>query len=105
MSDTLTNRPRLRLPSSARAGEVIEIRTLIDHPMLTGVLQDERDMLVRFVAEANGEPFFEADLDNGTSANPALTFHARVEETTEFRFVWYHEDGRSVAATERVRVG
>ena len=31
----LPSQPRIRIPRSARAGEVIEIRTLIEHPALT----------------------------------------------------------------------
>ncbi len=111
MSSSLNARPRLRVPSSARAGEVIEIRTLIEHPMQTGLNEDARgqrqprDMLARFVATANGADVFTVDFGNGTSANPALTFYARVDETTEFSFVWHHEDGRSVTATAEVTVG
>jgi sulfur-oxidizing protein SoxZ len=33
----LPSQPRIRIPRSARAGEVIEIRTLIEHPMETGL--------------------------------------------------------------------
>jgi len=44
--------PRIRAPRSARAGEVVEIRTLMEHPMETGLRQEggrsvPRDMLTR----------------------------------------------------------
>ena len=32
--------PRIRIPRSARPGEVIEVRTLIEHPMETGLRTD-----------------------------------------------------------------
>lgn len=105
MSAALSNRPRLKLPSSAKAGEIIEIRTLLDHPMETGLRRTPdgqpiaRDMLTRFQADANGANFFQVDFRNATSANPYLVFCARVTVPTEFRFTWTHEDGRSVSAT------
>lgn len=106
----LTGKPRLKLPTTAKAGEVIEIRTLLDHPMETGYRRDAagqiapRDILARFIARANGATVFAADFRNATSANPYLVFFARIAGPTEFEFVWTHEDGRSLRATARVAV-
>jgi sulfur-oxidizing protein SoxZ len=111
MTGTLDGAPRVRIPASAEAGEVIEIRTLLEHPMRTGLHTDEdgapiqRDILARFVAEADGEPFFTVAFGNSASANPGLVFQARVDATTAFTFTWLHEDGRSVSARARVVVG
>jgi len=97
--------PRLRLPRSARPGEVIEVRTLLDHPMISGVGGTApRDMLARFEAKMNDEPVLEVDFDNGSAANPTFAFHVRVERTSLFRFVWTHEDGRQFAAEQTVTV-
>jgi sulfur-oxidizing protein SoxZ len=106
----MSARPRLRLPSTARVGEVVEIRALIEHPMETGLRRDgagqafARDILARFVARANGETVFAADFRNGTSANPYLVFFVRVERTTEFEFLWTHETGGIFRATGRIDV-
>jgi sulfur-oxidizing protein SoxZ len=98
--------PRIRLPRSASRGEVIEIRTLIDHPMVTALSSPgPRDMLERFEARMNGETVFTFEFDNGTSANPYIVFFVRVEETSAFEFVWTHEDGTTFAADGEVRVG
>lgn len=105
------SRPRIRVPSTARAGETVEIRTLLDHPMETGLRQDgrgrtlPRDMMRRFEARADGELVFAADLANGTAANPALTFHLRVERTTRLEFAWIPEAGQPIRAEATVRVG
>ncbi|MCZ8314303.1 thiosulfate oxidation carrier complex protein SoxZ [Phreatobacter sp.] len=101
--------PRIRMPASAKAGEPIEIRTLIDHPMETGLRQQggqtvPRKMIVRFEALADGELLFAADFRNGTSANPYLAFIARFEKTTALTFVWREEDGREYRATQRISV-
>ncbi len=106
----MSARPRLRLPGTARVGEVVEIRALIEHPMETGLRRDgagqaiARDILARFVARANGETVFAADFRNGTSANPYLVFFVRVERTTEFEFLWTHETGGIFRATGRIDV-
>ena len=98
--------PRVRLPRSASPGEAIEVRTLIDHPMTTGIgSPNPRDMLARFEARANGEVVFAYDFDNGAAANPTFTFHVRLDETTDFVFVWIHEDGRVFETDGRVSVG
>jgi sulfur-oxidizing protein SoxZ len=97
--------PRVRLPRSASKGEIVEIRTLIDHPMITGISSPgPRDMLDRFVARMNGEVIFSFDFDNGTSANPYVVFFARLEETSAFEFVWTHENGTEFTSTGEIRV-
>ena len=102
--------PRIRLPASARAGETVEIRTLLDHPMETGLRQGDggrpipRDMLRRFEARANGEVVFAADFANGTAANPTLSFFLRVERTTALTFVWEREAGLPIRAEGTIRV-
>ena len=110
MTVPLTSRPRLKLPTTAAVGEVIEIRTLLEHPMETGLrktpdgLPIVRDILASFRAEANGAPVLHVDFRNATSANPYLVFHARISGPTDFRFVWTHENGRSIDAVARVEV-
>ena len=100
----------MRVPATASAGEVIEIRTLIDHPMETGLRKGAdgnlipRDMLAGFAAMANGAEVFSAVFRNATSAHPYLVFHARIDGPTTFTFVWTHEDGRTVQATTTVAV-
>jgi sulfur-oxidizing protein SoxZ len=103
--------PRIRVPRSARPGEVIEIRTLIEHPMDTGLRTDAagqavpRGMLSRLVVRMNGEQVFAADLRNGTSANPYHVFFARIERSSDFEFVWTDEAGRTARAAARVSAG
>ncbi len=53
------NPPRIRAPRQARAGEVVEIRTLIEHPMETGLRMEggrvvPRNMLASMVVRVNG---------------------------------------------------
>ncbi|MFN3613824.1 MAG: thiosulfate oxidation carrier complex protein SoxZ [Rubrimonas sp.] len=97
--------PRIRLPRSAAPGDVVEVRTLIDHPMVTGLSSPApRDMLARFEAAANGQTVFAFDFGNGSAANPTFTFHVRLEGPTDFVFTWTHEDGRTFVAEGSVAV-
>ena len=105
MSDLHEPTPRIRLPRSARAGDEIEIRTLIDHPMVTAVATPgPRDMLARFEARMNGEPVIAYDFANGAAANPTFTFYVRAAAPGDFTFTWTHEDGRVFTAEGSVRV-
>jgi sulfur-oxidizing protein SoxZ len=101
--------PRIRIPRSVRAGEVFEIRTLIEHPMETGLRQDggravPRDLLNRVVVRVNGEVALQAELRNGTAANPYHVFFLRLDRTSELDFTWTAERGRTTRATARVTV-
>jgi sulfur-oxidizing protein SoxZ len=110
MSGTMTlAQPRIRIPRQARAGEVIEIRTLMEHPMESGIRGRNltavpRDALVRLLVRMNGETVFAADLGNGTAANPYHVFFVRMQRTSEFEFLWTDERGRSARANARVAV-
>ena len=54
-------KPRVKVPSSASAGETITIKTLISHQMESGQRKDSdgntipRSIINRFTAEFNGE--------------------------------------------------
>ncbi|MCS6890414.1 MAG: thiosulfate oxidation carrier complex protein SoxZ [Rhodovarius sp.] len=102
--------PRLRLPRQVRPGEAFEVRTLIQHPMETGLRQEggriiPRDMLRRLIVLVNGEVALEAALHNGTAANPFHVFHLRLERSSDLTFIWEDEQGRRASLTQRVLVG
>jgi sulfur-oxidizing protein SoxZ len=107
---TALSTPRIRIPRSARAGEVIEIRTLMEHPMETGLRQDggrtvPRDMLTRLQVRMNGETVLAAEFRNGTAANPYHVFFVRIDRTSTFDFTWTDERGRTARTEARVTVG
>ena len=79
--------PRIKLPESAKIGEVIEVKSLITHIMETGNRHDKygklipRDIINLFVAKYAGQEVFRAEFGTGISANPdarAGTGHVRV---------------------------
>ena len=106
----LPGTPRVRMPARARPGEVVEVRTLIDHPMETGLRQDgsatpPRDLITRLEVRRDDQLLFAADLRNGTAANPHHVFWVRMERSAAFTFTWTDERGRTAEARTRVAVG
>jgi sulfur-oxidizing protein SoxZ len=106
MSQVLAT-PRVRLPRTARAGDVIEIRTLMEHPMETGLRHEgartvPRDMLTHMAVRLNGETVFSAELHNGTSANPYHVFFLRIERSSQLEFTWTDGQGRTARTEARI---
>jgi sulfur-oxidizing protein SoxZ len=99
-------RTLINVPASARRGEVIEIRTLIAHPMETGYRPGAdgrvlpRDIIRRFACRYNGELVFSAELFPAIAANPYLAFHTVATESGTLSFTW--EGDRGFTQTETV---
>ncbi len=87
------------VPAKARRGEVIEIKTLISHPMETGYRPDAagklvpRDIVNRLVCAYNGVEVFRADLRPAISANPFVAFHTTATESGVLEFTWTDDRG------------
>lgn len=101
---------RIAIPESARRGEIVEIRTLIAHPMETGYRRDfsgravPRDIIGRFTCSFEGEVVFEAELAPGIAANPYLAFTIRAQRSGTLTFLWEDEQGRQAQDTRPLRV-
>jgi sulfur-oxidizing protein SoxZ len=93
------NQPRIRVPSQARRGEIIEIKTLIAHPMETGYRRDTEGQLIprriihTFICTYNGAEVFRADWHPAVAANPYLAFYTVATESGRLRFEWHDDDG------------
>ena len=103
-------KPRLRVPTSAKKGELIEIKTLITHPMETGQRKDSGGKLVpRLIVNAlavtyNGKPVFNAKLEPAVSANPYLAFFLKVDEPGTLKFTWTDDNKQSWTAESKIDV-
>lgn len=102
--------PRVRLPASAKAGDIIEIRTLISHIMETGQRRDPegkvipRDIIKRFEARFEGQLVFAMDLAQAISANPYIAFPFKVEKAGRFEFTWENEAGEKKSASNELKL-
>ncbi|MCC2098515.1 MAG: thiosulfate oxidation carrier complex protein SoxZ [Hyphomicrobiales bacterium] len=104
-------KPRVRVPAKAAKGDIIEIKTLISHPMESGQRRGKdgkkvpRQIINKFTAAFNGKMFFEADWLPAVSANPYQSFYFRAQETGEFTFSWKDDNGETYTAKKKMAVG
>ena len=94
---------RIVLPASARKGDVIEIKTLVQHAMEPGYRRDNegraipRDIITTLTVTYAGVEIFKCDMQPGTAANPYVAFSTVATETGELVFTWVDEkDNRTV---------
>lgn len=101
---------RIVMPATARKGQVVEIKTLINHPMETGYRRDEvgraipRDIITRFTCSYAGEVVFAMDLFTGVAANPFVSFTTVATETADLVFEWTDQHGAVTRAQTRLTV-
>ena len=92
-------KPRVKVPKSAAAGEVVTIKTLISHPMESGQRKDSdgnvipRSIINRFTCDFNGQNVVDVTMEPAISTNPYFEFEAKVDAAGEFKFTWYDDDG------------
>lgn len=90
---------RVSVPKQVGRGEIIEIKTLVKHPMDNGFMIDRdglsipRQLIHRFEALYNGETVFQADLHEAISTNPLISFFAVATDSGRIEFRWYDDDG------------
>lgn len=103
-------RALINVPAKARRGEVIAIKTLIQHKMETGFrftntgMPIARDIITTFVATYNGEEIFRAELHSAIAANPFLAFNTLATESGTLQFTWTGDNGFSVTEQAKITV-
>lgn len=103
-------RALINVPKTARAGEVVEIKTLIAHPMETGYRTGPegrmlpRDIVRRFTCAYDGEVVFAADLHPAMAANPFIAFTTTATVTGDLTFTWEGDNGFSQTETATLTV-
>ena len=101
---------RVRMPESAKRGEVIEIRTLVQHPMESGFRLDNtgkeipRHIVESFECAYNGREIFRAKLHPAVSTNPFFTFYAVASESGELLFTWKDDQGGEATVKQSITV-
>jgi sulfur-oxidizing protein SoxZ len=92
-------RTLIHAPRSARRGEIIEIRTLISHPMETGFRRDSdgrplpRDLVQRFSCRYDGQVVFAAELFAAVAANPYIAFSTVATSSGNLTLTWEGDHG------------
>jgi sulfur-oxidizing protein SoxZ len=94
------------VPPAPKPGEIVEIRTLIAHPMETGQRSDgrgglvARDVIRRIECRYDGVLVFAADLHAAIAANPLVSFSTVAVASGTLTLTWTGDNG--FAQTETV---
>jgi len=101
---------RINMPETVAPGELIEIRTLISHPMDNGHMYDANGQLIprkiinTFYVTYNGTEVFRANMHPAQAANPFFHFFALARESGTFEFTWIDDDGTVYSGTQDITV-
>lgn len=93
------NNFRLSVPATAKRGELIAIRLIIQHPMETGYRLDAggkaftRNVIHDIGCRYNGVEVMRMELSSGIAANPYLEFFARAQDSGEIVIDWRDDVG------------
>jgi sulfur-oxidizing protein SoxZ len=100
----------INVPSRAKRGDIIEIKTLMSHLMETGYRHTAtgelvpRDIITSFTCRYNGAEIFRADLFPAIAANPFITFFTVTTESGKFDFEWIGDRGFTETASAAITV-
>ena len=105
-------KPKLRVkaPKEAKRGEIVEIMTLISHPMDTGLRKDQDGILIprkiinEFICIYNGDIVFKTNMYEAISANPLIQFNFIAKESGTLELIWHEDGGQVYSTTRKIRV-
>jgi sulfur-oxidizing protein SoxZ len=94
----------------AKRGEIVEIKTLAQHPMETGFRRTQtgelipRDIIRSFRCVYNGVEVYRVDLHPAIAANPLIAFTTVATQSGALSFQWSGDNGYSVTEVVPIRV-
>ena len=89
----------INAPKTAKRGSVVEIKSLILHPMETGFRPGTmgniipRNIIERFTATWNGTEIFDMEMSPAIAANPFVSFFAVASESGTVGLRWTGDEG------------
>ncbi len=103
-------KPRGKVPKKASVDEIIEIKTLIRHPMHSGRMKDKNGKIIpkriinKFVVKFNNKEVFNMDLEPSISTNPYIAFPFKAKESGTFDFEWIDDNGEKYSMKRKMSV-
>lgn len=104
--------PRIRVPKKLKKGQVFEVKTLIKHPMESGLRVNKktgknipREIINGLKVTYNGDEVLNAVWHPGLSANPYTSFFVVAEKSGPMEFTWTDDPGQTYKKTVQVKVG
>jgi sulfur-oxidizing protein SoxZ len=98
------------VPSQAKRGEIVEIRTLAQHTMETGFRRTQtgelipRDIIRSFRCTYNGTEVYRVELHPAIAANPLIAFTTVATESGTLQFQWVGDNGYTVTEIAPIKV-
>jgi sulfur-oxidizing protein SoxZ len=105
-----TSRTLVTMPASAKKGDIVDIRVIVQHDMESGFRHTEtgqrvpRDIIRDFLCTYNGVEVFRVELHPGMGANPMIMFTTVATESGTLEFKWSGDHGYAASATRPLRV-
>ncbi len=112
MSRDRLGTPRIRLPESIRTGEIVQVRTKIDHNSYTGLVlkggkyvREAPEFYVKqMLVFLDDRRVSEFQMTSAVSANPLIRFPLKVPSRGTLRVVFVNSEGQRWEATQRIQV-
>ena len=105
-----TSRTLATMPASAKKGDILEIRVIVQHDMESGFRHTEtgqrvqRDIIRDFRCTYGGVEIFRVELHPGMGANPMIIFTTVATESSTLEFKWSGDDGYASSTTSKLVV-
>lgn len=101
---------RIKLPETAKVGEIIEIRAIMQHVMETGNRKDAagnivpRNIIHTFIAKFDGQQIFAGEFGPGIASNPSLAFFLKVPGRGNLELIWIDDEGITTIERQTLNV-
>ena len=105
-----TSRTLVTMPATAKKGEILEIRIIVQHDMESGFRHTEtgqrvpRDIIRDFLCTYNGVEVFRVELHPAMGANPLLVFTTLATESGTLEFKWSGDNDYASSTTSTLTV-
>ena len=105
-----TSRTIVTMPPTAKKGEILEIRIIVQHDMESGFRHTEtgqripRDIIRDFLCTYNGVEVFRVELHPAMGANPLIVFTTTATESGTLEFKWSGDNGYASSTTSTLTV-
>ncbi len=105
-----TSRTIVTMPTTAKKGEILEIRIIVQHDMESGFRHTEtgqripRDIIRDFRCTYNGDEVFRVELHPAMGANPLIVFTTTAIESGTLEFKWSGDNGYASSTTSTLTV-
>lgn len=105
-----TSRTIVTMPTTAKKGEILKIRIIVQHDMESGFRHTEtgqripRDIIRDFRCTYNGVEVFRVELHPAMGANPLIVFTTTAIESGTLEFKWSGDNGYASSTTSTLTV-